>query len=781
MKSHHESIVRGELVAALALLSMTCLSGQRGDPCGVNTFCDQDHYCDVGNPEKPRCVPPGKQVDVCGNGIEESYDEKTEVCDDENNDSGDGCSADCLSQEICGNSIVDFAQDEECDCGDGDVDPMSPDCRGQKNSNTGGYCRADCRRHCGDGEVAPQEACDTARVVTTKSCVELGFNRGRPGCGSACDDFSTATCHTWDWQPMTSPTRADLHDVWGSNPDNVIAVGDEGTVLRYNGQQWSPETSLPPGVDAEALRGVSGSGADDIFVVGREGVILHHDGDGWTRRDCVGSREHLNAVWSSGPGSALAVSDAGAIWNIRVSPSGVQCTKDHDLPGRFLEDIWGNGPDDVFAVARSGEVFRRDNGAWTAMTGVPTGAKYAVMGAPDSDSDVFIAGEHTVFRYRRSSGQWLPSHGNQLAFLQDLWISRADHIFTVGHYNDDGVARYFDGLDWYRTTPATIALLAVWGGPTDEIFAVGEDGVIVHHDGHPKTLHDSPVRNRSISAVWVDGEGRAVVVGEGGSVARRIPESSGNWESLDTGSTTPALLSITGHDGDLVATGSLSSILRCDCDGQNPSWSKYVHPGPNISLRGVWASPSGTFLVVGDEGTVLMSTDGGLQWSQVAHDKTQEDLWAVWGIDDDNVFAVGDRGTVLRRRDGHWSVETGLTTSRLRGVWASSADHVFVVAENGEVLHHDGADWQTSLQVNAELYTIWGSSPDDVYVAGENGALFHHDGELGPREDGNPWLPIDAETTADFLSVAGDLSGRHIFLLGRERATDRIYQLTSPP
>ena len=51
----------------------------------------------------------------CGNGIRDA--DAGEVCDDSNTTGGDGCSADCLSDESCGNSIVDTAAGEACDDG----------------------------------------------------------------------------------------------------------------------------------------------------------------------------------------------------------------------------------------------------------------------------------------------------------------------------------------------------------------------------------------------------------------------------------------------------------------------------------------------------------------------------------------------------------------------------------------------------------------------------------------------------------------------------------------
>ncbi|HEY5924488.1 MAG TPA: kelch repeat-containing protein [Kofleriaceae bacterium] len=54
------------------------------------------------------CLPAG-----CGNG----FTEPGERCDDANTRSGDGCSADCVSREICGDGFADATRGEQCDDG----------------------------------------------------------------------------------------------------------------------------------------------------------------------------------------------------------------------------------------------------------------------------------------------------------------------------------------------------------------------------------------------------------------------------------------------------------------------------------------------------------------------------------------------------------------------------------------------------------------------------------------------------------------------------------------
>jgi uncharacterized protein YjdB len=59
--------------------------------------------------------------------------------------------------------------------------------------------------------------------------------------------------------------------VWGSGPSNVYAVGDQGSIRRWNGGSWSTATAR---ADASNLNGVWGASAADVFAVGAGGTIL---------------------------------------------------------------------------------------------------------------------------------------------------------------------------------------------------------------------------------------------------------------------------------------------------------------------------------------------------------------------------------------------------------------------------------------------------------------------------------------------------------------------------
>lgn len=69
--------------------------------------------CSFGDRVTGECEGGACREVRCGDGTIS----RSEACDDRNLDSGDGCSADCKSNEICGNGYVDGVRGEQCDNG----------------------------------------------------------------------------------------------------------------------------------------------------------------------------------------------------------------------------------------------------------------------------------------------------------------------------------------------------------------------------------------------------------------------------------------------------------------------------------------------------------------------------------------------------------------------------------------------------------------------------------------------------------------------------------------
>jgi hypothetical protein len=76
---------------------------------------------------------------------------------------------------------------------------------------------------------------------------------------------------------MPTPVGTRLRGVWGSAPNDLFAVGELGTLIRYDGTRWNVQSSPVN----EELRAVWGTGPTDVYAVGESGRVLRWDGASW--------------------------------------------------------------------------------------------------------------------------------------------------------------------------------------------------------------------------------------------------------------------------------------------------------------------------------------------------------------------------------------------------------------------------------------------------------------------------------------------------------------------
>ncbi|MCK4237364.1 MAG: hypothetical protein KAX38_09620 [Candidatus Krumholzibacteria bacterium] len=80
---------------------------------------------------------------------------------------------------------------------------------------------------------------------------------------------STQEDQTLSWELLA--TRRVFTGVWGSGESDVFAVGLGGTILHYDGSNWS----LMNSPTTKDLYDVWGSSENDVFAMGLNGTILH--------------------------------------------------------------------------------------------------------------------------------------------------------------------------------------------------------------------------------------------------------------------------------------------------------------------------------------------------------------------------------------------------------------------------------------------------------------------------------------------------------------------------
>ncbi|MGB2853784.1 MAG: hypothetical protein WBC55_04960, partial [Dehalococcoidia bacterium] len=128
--------------------------------------------------------------------------------------------------------------------------------------------------------------------------------------GSAVVALPSQPCLAEDWSEMEADVVNDLVAVWGSDHDDLFAVGQSGAIFHYDGEGWDEMT-----VDIlrDDLFGVWGSDHDDVFVVGEDGTIIHYDGEDWDKMPVDILEDDLFGVWGSDYDDVLDVGEDGTI------------------------------------------------------------------------------------------------------------------------------------------------------------------------------------------------------------------------------------------------------------------------------------------------------------------------------------------------------------------------------------------------------------------------------------------------------------------------------------
>ncbi len=490
--------------------------------------------------------------------------------------------------------------------------------------------------------------------------------------------FSTSTTtipSTPAWTPMPSGTTMFLNAVWGSSGTDAFVVGDNGTILHYNGSSWASMLK----VTTKLLNGVWGSGGSDVFAVGNNGIIAHYNGSTWT-------------VMSSSTGEPLNA-------------------------------VWGSSSTDVFAVGGMGAIAHYNGTLWSNMTsGVTTAPLNGVWGF--SGTDVFaVGGTGIILHYNGTS--WSPMTSGSSEVLYDVWGSSGTDVYVAA---SNGKILHYNGSTWSTmTTPTSEYLLSIWGSGSNDIFAVGNAGVIVHYDGSNWQILNSGTID-SLHGVWGNPGVGVLAVGANGTIRRLEPPSAPAWQPMAS-STTDWLFDVWGPSpNDIFAVGGVNPLPTSGgtiLHYNGITWSPMTSGTMNW-LRSVWGSSGTDVYATGDAGTLLHYN--GIAWSTISTGTT-EALSGIWGFSDADIFVVGGLGTILHYNGTSWKTMDSTTTNNLFGVWGISNNDVYAVGTGGTILRYNGLIWSAMTSGTATyLNTVWGMSSIDVLAAGAASTIVQYDG-----------------------------------------------------
>ncbi len=298
----------------------SCLAAQSEGVDGVCTFVPAGSEV-VSNDEPPAEDCPG--VQTCDGEGACFAKAPGGVCDGDNECLSGFCTDGVCCEERCGGTCQRGSEQGSCVAVTSGEDPgtcasciSDGSCDG-RDIGEGCSAATECGSNSCVDEVCCSSACDgvcqscssgacesvlgVADPDTCAQCTAAGECAAPAGEGCVVDtDCLSGVCECGlcrEWRVLASPTGATLRDAIGTSRTEIFAVGDGGTILRFNGESWSQE-SVPTTEDLVDI-----DVRDSTYLVGgNNGTVLRKSGSGaWTVLDAGVSDDvkHVRVVDAS--------------------------------------------------------------------------------------------------------------------------------------------------------------------------------------------------------------------------------------------------------------------------------------------------------------------------------------------------------------------------------------------------------------------------------------------------------------------------------------------------
>lgn len=255
-----------------------------------------------------------------------------------------------------------------------------------------------------------------------------------------------------------------------------------------------------------------------------------------------------------------------------------------------------------------------------------------------------------------------------------------------------------------------------------------------------------------------------VILGAVGDAAAERPTSQ---SAIDTPlSSQSLLLDITRINGRLIAVGEQGHVLYSDDDGAN--WANGSVP-TSLMLTSVCFATETKGWVVGHEGTILATTDGGLNWEiqldarQLATQQfkqAQEDLLARQTELDTLDPTANREDAIMALEDAEFDLEDteemlmdGVTTPLLTISCLNESTAYALGAYGLALATSDGGLHWTLISNHLDnpegfhWYAMTRSNAGTLYIAGEAGILNRS------RDNGESWQPLDANYQGSLFGI----------------------------
>lgn len=596
---------------------------------------------------------------------------------------------------------------------------------------------------CGDGLVGGIETCDTA-LETEDQCTDHGFySPNSLMCSQICQ-LDTSVCIG----------RCGDHQTNGPELcDGIPPPGYSCADFGFDVGPLACSSGCTPAIEACGTIGwqdaAGGATAElyDVwvreprggFAVGQAGTILRGVEGAWipmpspTPNDLYGVTGAADRVVAVGAqGTILAF--ANGAWNTMQSPATAN-----------LHAVAASSPNDAVAVGASGTILQFNGTSWTPANSGVNVDLFGVWTAGPALSFA-VGANNTVLRGTNGTWTTVSVPGTSVT-LNDIY-GVDNQLFAVGN---DGRVLHFDTANGWKIVPVpsgfdSVPLHDVWGATGTDVSIVGA-GKILHWDGD-LTEHVSPT-TRTIYGIDGFSAGRAYAVTRGGGVI----EFNGTDRRTDTSLPGTVLTAVHATGNQTIVVGLSGAAYVHD----GTSWtSRSIVPstGTPPALRGVWASNTSIWTA----GTGIYQSDSNAAF---VDEQVTASFNAIWGTTTPSLrlYAVGQ--SVYTSTGGAWAPDTTpANMPTLRGVFAVPDGTWFAVGDGGyAMVRSPQATAWTPIPsgVTQHLDAVWGTAADNVYAVGRQGVIVHW--------NGSRWRRLHTGTGEDLAAIYGS-SASDVFAAG---------------
>ena len=297
---------------------------------------------------------------------------------------------------------------------------------------------------------------------------------------------STSPVLTYGWVTTSSPTTKQLNAIKMSGGNGWI-VGNQGTILAWNGNSWLTVTS-PTTNDLQAVTIIS---QNDAWSVGKAGTILHWNGTDWSivSSPTLNTLESISMIsasdgWAVGDGGVILHWN-GAIWANYSSPT------DYDLNSVVLlspDNGWAVGGKWFDPIIWFHDAILHWNGSSWASYPHTDGKDMLESLSFSSIKSGWASGDNNL-RTVWNGTTWQPNHpsAGALTVSYDVSAVSSSDVWMVGwSYSTTEPLNiiHWNGIAWsYSSNPSSPSnvFYGVWFNSSTDGWAVGDNGVLVHY------------------------------------------------------------------------------------------------------------------------------------------------------------------------------------------------------------------------------------------------------------------------------------------------------------